>query len=61
VAGTGFDQQLIAFRQVLASTGFDQQLKAVRQVLDKVREYKLLLQPSKCSFCVRHVVCYGMC
>jgi hypothetical protein len=43
----------------VATTSFDEQLLALRQVLDKVREYKLLLQPSKCSFCVRRVVCLG--
>lgn len=41
------------------SSDFDKQLHSLRLVLDKVREYKLLLQPSKCSFCVRRVVCLG--
>lgn len=41
------------------SSDFDRQLASLRQVLAKVREYKLLLQPSKCSFCVQRVVCLG--
>jgi hypothetical protein len=41
------------------SCEFDRQLDSLRQVLAQVREYKLLLQPSKCSFCVRRVVCLG--
>jgi len=32
----------------------------LRQVLARVREYALLLQPSKCSFCVERVVCLGL-
>ena len=41
------------------SCNFDRQLDSLRQVLAQVREYKLVVQPSKCSFCVRRVACLG--
>jgi hypothetical protein len=41
------------------TSGFDAQLRVLGQVLTRVREYGLLLQPSKCSFCVERVVCLG--
>jgi hypothetical protein len=41
------------------TSGFDAQLRVLDQVLTRVREYGLLLQPSKCSFCVERVVCLG--
>jgi hypothetical protein len=39
--------------------GFEQQLRVLDAVLSRVREYGVLLQPSKCSFCVERVVCLG--
>lgn len=41
------------------SEGFEQQLSTLEQVFAKVREYKLLLQPGKCNFCVQRIVCLG--
>ena len=41
------------------SEDFAQQITALQQVFFQVREYKLLLQPSKCNFCVQRVVCLG--
>lgn len=37
----------------------EKQLFVLRQVFTQVREYKLLLQPSKCNFCVQLVTCLG--
>lgn len=41
------------------TTEFDRQLFVLREVFTRVREYNLLLQPSKCNFCVERVVCLG--
>jgi len=43
----------------VSTEDFEQQLGVLRQVLARVREYELLLQPSKCNFCVERVVCLG--
>lgn len=41
------------------SQGFDAQLGILAQVFAQIREFKLLLQPAKCSFCVQKIVCLG--
>lgn len=38
---------------------FEGQLRALRQVFERVREYKLTMNPLKCRFCVEEVVCLG--
>jgi len=43
----------------VSTEDFEQQLCVLCQVLAPVREYELLLQPSKCNFCVERVVCLG--
>jgi len=43
----------------VSTEDFAHQLCVLRQVLARVREYELLLQPSKCNFCVERVVCLG--
>lgn len=38
---------------------FDSQIAALERVFERTREYKLTMNPLKCSFCVEEVVCLG--